>query len=206
MSNYRSFVQDFPERCETLLLALEQTVPGSQYEVSSALTFAAASIVMPYERLRRECHPSKDAARYAALKKTFDNLMRERFLGSRLGPVSSAHSWCFGRLSSIQGDPDAWPELQSPTRLDESIKTREVMFHLRNALSHGNIFTHGDPIRRLVFLSETDYNTGVFNYIVASPPDFRQLLQRWFEFLAVDALPTYVIPHFTETHASAPGS
>jgi hypothetical protein len=202
MSNYRSFVQDFPARCERLLRALEQTGPGSQYDVSSALRFAAASIVIPFERLRRECHPSKDASTHTGLKQAFDNILREKFLESRLGPEKPAHSWCSGRLSTVAGDPDAWPELRSPEPLRPGTKTRDMIFHLRNALAHGNIFTQGDPIRRIIFLSETEPGSGSFNYITASPTDFRGLLQKWFEFLSSGELPTYVIPDFPEASAS----
>jgi len=204
MSNYRSFVMDFPARCKELLRALEETAQGSRYDVSSALTFAAASIVIPFERLRRDCHPSKDASKHIVLKEAFDSLMRGKFLGSRLSPERSAHSWCFGRLSTVAGDPDAWPELRRPEPLHPSTKTRDMIFHLRNALSHGNIFTQGDPIRRVVFLSETAPGSGVFNYIVASPSDFRDLLQNWFDFLASGEIPTYVIPSLPEASASPP--
>ena len=180
MSNYRSFVKDFPARCERLLQTLEKTATGSQYDVSSAITFAAASVVIPFERLRHDSHPSNDASKEAVLKKAFGDLMRERFVGSRLIPGPDARSWCFGRLSTVKGDPDAWPELLSPVPLPSETKARDVIFHLRNALSHGNIFTRGDPIQRIVFLSETDYGSGVFKYLVASPADFRDFLQKWF--------------------------
>jgi len=152
MSNYRSFVRDFPARCEKLLRALEQTARGSQYDVSSALTFAAASIVIPFERLRRECHPSKDASTHTGLKQAFDSLMREKFLESQLGPGRVAHSWCFGRLSTVAGDPDAWPELDSPEPLRPGIKTRDMIFHLRCPLAREYLHPRrSDSTHRLPF-------------------------------------------------------
>jgi hypothetical protein len=177
---------------------------GSKYDVSSALTFAAAAIVIPFDRLRHDYHPSRDTSHNTVLKRAFDGMMREKFLESRLAPGRESHSWCFGRLLTVEGDPDAWPELQSLSPLPLNTKTRHLLFHLRNALSHGNIFTEGDPIQRITFLSETEYRSGVFNYLIASPADFRDLLQKWFSFLAGGKLPSYVLPDFLPEPASPP--
>lgn len=193
MSDYRSLVLDFPARCEELLCALEATPKGSQYDVTSAITFATVAIVLPFERLRHGPHPSGDAQKHTEIKEAFDRLRKTRFLGSPLLPHGSGCSWCFGRLSTVTGGPDAWPELQNPKPLPGWVNTYNVIVHLRNALSHGNIFTLGNPITRIIFLSETTYQSGLFNYLVVSPSDFREFLKKWFAFLKVGELPTEVI-------------
>ena len=60
---------------------------------------------------------------------------------------------------------------------------RSVLAHLRNALAHGNIFTHGDPIDLLIFLSRPSEESPTYAMLAVTPLDFRTFLRNWFSFV-----------------------
>lgn len=187
MSEYKNFIKDFPSRCAELLLTYEKRARFHGREVTLMLSIASAGLTVPYERIR-SCHPSGDSSRYVEAKKMVDSLLKERFLKSILAKENEG-SWCRGALSTHLGDPDSWPEMNSPIPLSEKEKNKDVLHHLRNALAHGNIYTLGSEISTIIFLSETDFKSGIFRYITVSPDDFCKLLRNWFKFIGELNLP-----------------
>lgn len=187
MSEYRNFVQDFPKRCSKLLDRYEKTSRFAGLEVTMMIAIAAAGFTIPYERLRSN-HPFEDKKRYEKSAEMLEQLKKERFLSSRL-TIGTDRTWCFGRLASHQGNPDSWPEMHFPTPLKEKQKTSDVLYHLRNALAHGNIYTLKNPIQTIIFLSKKDKNSNIFNYLNVSPEDFCRFLHNWFNFIAQLDLP-----------------
>jgi hypothetical protein len=80
---------------------------------------------------------------------------------------------------------------------------RDVVDVLRNALAHGSIFSYGDPIERLLFLS-ANYTPhdgkmewdGTFSMLSVSPRDFRDFLEKWVEFLSKLPIPSDLEPPY----------
>jgi hypothetical protein len=79
--------------------------------------------------------------------------------------------------------------LAQPKEITNEKTVAGVLRVVRNALAHGNIFTHNDPISRLIFV-EGEYKESDkvkhytnFKYVSVSPEDFILFLKRWFEFL-----------------------
>lgn len=181
MSAYENFIQDFPNRCNDLLQECEKKARFIGREVTLMICIASAGFTIPFERIRQK-HPSENNCRYSEAAKRINELLKKNFLESRLAKGSKG-SWHRGPLASHSGSPDNWPEIGSPDKIKNNEKVKEILFHLRNALAHGNIYTIGRRIETIIFLSETDYKSGKFNYITVTPDDFCNFLRNWFEFL-----------------------
>lgn len=209
MSNYRDFVSDFPNRCSDLLRRFYKPAKHSDREVTLLLTIATSGLVVPFERLRPSAngelnHPLSDPTLHNSASKHLDQLMSQPFLASRL--ASSTNSWtCFKRSVDKHEMPDQWEDLHLPQKPMSHEKTcGSVLKLLRNALAHGNIFSTGIKIDRLVFLASLgdepehlereDENRILpharkFNVLVVSPNDFHQFLLNWFDYLAEIRIP-----------------
>lgn len=185
MTAYRDFVSDFPSRCLDVLRMAETKARLQQRQVTLALMVASAGFVVPYERLSiKKAHPTGDAKKFAEASSKLAALMQMKFLVSPLG--RGADSWHGGKLNSIKGYPDEWPEFLKAKPLSPDKTVGGLLRILRNALAHGNIFTHGDPIKALVFVgSNTDDEDNIidFSFARVSPEDFVRFLKQWFEFL-----------------------
>jgi len=116
-------------------------------------------------------------------------------LWSRLWNTGLPASWKGSEIQSVAGTPDEWPELANPRALPENELTREVLKVIRNALSHGNLYTRGpsSQIREIVFVSGMmDPSTGrieQWRFVQVSPDDFHKFLTNWFSFLMTLRLP-----------------
>ena len=186
MSNYRSIAIDFPSRIADLLTTFEESAVAQGREVTLLLALAASAITVPIERLEKS-HPSHDRSALPELADLITQLKTESFLGSQLWPGTDPKSWCFGGpLQTTEGDPDSWPELLHPESLNSDPTSWQILRHLRNALSHGNIYTRGRPdIRMIVFLSWVSFS------------DFRIFMDFWFSVLEPIHLPSCVIPELS---------
>lgn len=207
MSNYDDFVSDFPGRCAELLDELEPAARVRKREVTLMLSVAASSILIPLERLAGpesdpklgQGHPSRDWETFGDAKAALDDLLAKAFIGSALWPPSSAGSWSFDKLADVSETPDSWAELRKPKPLGSKKKAKTVVWHIRKALAHGNIFTRGRPhIDQIILLSQVAEAVYKFNYLAVSPADFRAFLQKWLEFLQGLRLPVEVVPEFAE--------
>jgi len=187
MSAYTNFVSDFPERCNDILKSFVERAHGRNLEVTLMLSVASTGFVIPFERLRfkdESAHPSRDRERFREAARKLDETRELCFLDSALWGASPG-SWVFAReVEDEQRELDSWPELQTPKSLTKKKKTESTLKHLRNALAHGNIFTRGDPIDRLVFLSKPCEESPKFDMLAVSPDDFYTFLQKWFSFLS----------------------
>jgi hypothetical protein len=202
---YKNFVSDFPERCRELLDRFDAGSRLARREVTLLLCVATSAIAVPYERLRPRSkkweHPFRDRERYVDAARKFKEILNSPFLGSHLWPTP-VESWCHGQLRSIDGDPDAWPELLAPVALSTETMVDTVVRHLRNALSHGNIFTRRQPeIDRLVLLSKPDLNRPDYDYLIVSPSDLRAFLANWVSVLTELRIPDAVVSEFDEEAA-----
>lgn len=196
MFAYENFIRDFPTRCYEILDKYENDARSRGREVTLMLAIATSGLVVPFERLRprTEKTPYHDRSNYTQAVSQFDGLLEENFLGSQLWK-SDVGSWSFGELRDVTGDPDAWKELQDPlTPLGRYKKVNTILKHLRNALTHGNIFTRGKPdIKLIIFLSQPDPAIPRFNFLCVSLQDFRGFLKNWFMFIKELKLPTEVL-------------
>lgn len=162
-------------------------------EVTLMLAIASAGLTFPLERTKMPSHkntphPSNDRQTYQVAATQIETLKEGSFLGSALW-TENPGSWCSGKLRNAKGAPDDWPEMAKPKIVRTEKTTGAILDHLRNALAHGNIYAEGDPIKRIIFLSEAARNTGVFKYLLVSPSDFLKFMQNWFVFISTLELP-----------------
>jgi hypothetical protein len=57
---------------------------------------------------------------------------------------------------------------------------------IRNALAHSNIWTLRDPIEAIIFVKSVKDDDKVipkFSFVSVAPDEFRNLLEKWFDFL-----------------------
>lgn len=197
LTAYKNFVQDFPNRCMDLLNLAEKQARAQDREVTLVLLVASAGFVIPFERLRppgKLDHPIGDRERYPEYSEKLKQLMDSKFRGSELHPEQDT-LWKAGNLKCIQGDPDSWPELNKNKTLSSEKTTSNVLKGIRNALAHGNIFTTGNPISSIIFVSvntndEGDQITG-YSFIKTSPEAFLSFLKAWFTFVKQQKLSQY---------------
>jgi hypothetical protein len=194
VSNYSNMTVDFPSRVADILSAFEATSATHGREVTLLLALAGPSITLPLERLHKS-HPSHDFQSLPQLEHLTAQFDNDPFLGSHLWPQQSPGSWCYGGpLASVDGDPDSWPELRSARPLDATPMSMAILRHIRNALSHGNVYTKGIPdIDHIVFLSWISQHDRRYKYLVASPADFRIFIDNWLSLLKPVRLPTLVL-------------
>jgi len=176
---YSNFVQDFPNRCNSLLRDFEVAARYRGKEVTLMLAMATSGLIIPFARLQEAKHPSLDRRKFTDAVTMFDDLMSKRFLGSRLWPSNSA-SWMIGNIDRGNQRIDVWSLEAKSKPLSNEEMTGNIIRQLRNALAHGNIFTLGDPISRIIFLSRPKLDGDQFIFYMVSPVDFRQFLSNWF--------------------------
>jgi len=184
MTAYKNYIQHFPIRCMDVLETFEWDASEIDREVTLSLAIATPCLIVPYERLNSEDHPSKDRERFVEAKKTWDVELRKKCGKSCLWRNSFEDTWRFKQLDEVSGDPDSW-KLNNETEPITAKKTKLVLSILRNALAHGNIWTTGDPIETLVFVSRVCYRKpqGPFNTLQCSPQLLVQFIKNWVGFL-----------------------
>lgn len=188
MSSYNRFISDFPKRCNDLLDKYFLRTKAHDPEVTLMLAIATAGFVIPFERLSKEYHPTQDRERYQEAAAKLDAILNIRFLESDLWTEPPA-SWVYTKkVQDEQLELDFWPELKNPRPLKDN-QAGSVLKHLRNALAHGNIFTRGNPIDLLVFLSRPSKDSPKFAMLAVAPSDFHKFLHNWFSFLGKLKMP-----------------
>lgn len=200
MSLYKIFVTDFPDRCADILARYEEQASSDDREVTLMLCIAATGVTFPLERLDAD-HPARDAEIHSDAARAYNQLKNKDFLDSILWPCAEPGSWEYGRLKTVDGEPDTWPELQGKLKLTREPKVEQILRHIRNALAHANVFTQGtQAIERIVLLSnrarETPNNPKPppdWWFLQVSPDDLRRFLDNWFAFLKKLQLPAVVV-------------
>lgn len=198
MTAYKNFVQDFPTRCKDVLKLAESRAIHQGREVTLLLVVASAAIIVPYERLRKDGqfpHPSSDRDKFTQASAKLDALLNCKFLGSALWNQEDARSWKYGELKSVTGAPDTWPELDSIKPVNNDKCVGDMLRIVRNALAHGNVYTQGNPIKCLSFVSgRPNKKNNEWKYLQVSPDDFKSFLNQWFHFLEALDIPQVVVP------------
>lgn len=212
MTSYSNFVQDFPRRCiEILGLCLEHATTNDR-DVTLLLSIATAGFVIPFERLRplSPKHPAGDRENFENAKSEFDKIINNSFLNSKLW--DNSEGWEFAEKIEEKDirekQVDYWARLENRKPLSSEKPVISVLSHLRNALSHGSIFTCPNRINKnepvqistLIFLSRCYEKQEVevcdcgkkrkervpidkYNLLAVSPENFRKFLEKWVEFL-----------------------
>lgn len=194
MTAYRNYVQDFPNRSRDLLKAFSASARTQNREVTLLFAVATSCLIVPYERLHDEAHPSQDRERFIEAKEILDKELEKECVDSTLWEASEVKAWSYKKMKELRGDPDAWA-LDRETKPINSKKTKTVLTILRNALAHGNIWTTGNPTTHtLVFVSLVciDKPKGPYNLLQCSPDAFRQLVMKWVDFLSGLKMPSDV--------------
>lgn len=194
MSNYENFVSDFPQRCGDLLTAFVGQAKRCNREVTLMLSVATSGLVIPYERLRSGAsHPSRDQDKFKEVANRLTEALDRPFLSSELWDDASG-SWIFSKqVDDPCEELDFWPELLQPKSMTEEKGATSVIEHLRNALAHGNIFTQGDPIERIVFLSRVCHGSDKYKMLAVHPNDFLRFLEKWFSVLSRLRIPSGLV-------------
>lgn len=187
MSAYQDFVADFPVRCRDVLRLASEDAEAQDREVTLLLVVASASLIVPFERLRggmRTEHPAYDRINYPDAAARLDKLLNRKFLNSVLWNLEP-QSWEWNHLVLNPGGPDAWNELRTAAPMPPRLLVQQLLAIIRYGLAHGSVFTTGDPISSLIFVSERRKDQDVLGhqYVRCSPSDFRKFLDRWFDFL-----------------------
>jgi hypothetical protein len=187
MGAYTNYVQDFPNRCKEILETFTYCAQKIKLEVTLLLTVTTPCIILPYERLQKGAHPSKDHEKFDKAKKTLDDKLKDTC--GKSGLWSTPNAWRFKKLdrTELRDDPWQWG-LDVGTESIVDKKAKYVLSILRNALAHGSIWTMKDPIETLVFVSLVQWKNnpeckGPFNTIQCSPKELGQFLKNWVKFL-----------------------
>lgn len=222
MTMYTNFIQDFPRRCIELLDKHFEQAKASDREVTLMLAIATAAFVIPFERLRPppETHPADDVSKYKAAKQKFNKAVNSHFL---LSPQwGQGKSWEI--IEAVDGvdirekQIDDWARREWRQPLPKNKPANAIFSHLRNALTHGSVFTFpvdtglSSPpqIETIVLLSRSYQEQEVekcgkkatekvlvdkYNILIVSPEDFRVSLTKWVTFLDSLDLITTVTQH-----------
>src|ERR1035441_2897027 len=213
MSNYRNYVEDFPNRCKSILELAGPVAEEQGLEVTLLLMVASTALTVPYERLKPEdkyIQPMQERDRRGFPQAAIDlkELLNKPFLSSPLWNTGSVSSWKGDTLSTVVGMPDQWKELDDPSALRANAPVCYVLQAVRNALAHGNLYMRTDPqeqITQIVFVTgrasrKTGKTVNPFRFILVSPDDFRLFLNKWFAFLTKLDLPReFVVEMLDET-------
>jgi hypothetical protein len=81
-----------------------------------------------------------------------------------------------------------------PISKDKTV--RAVLNIIRDALAHGNIWTRRDPIETIIFvksITDADSAARKFSFVSVAPDEFRNLLEKWFDFLINLHIPQTVV-------------
>ena len=167
-----------------------------------------AGFVMPFERLSEGesiIQPTLDRPLFSsAMGRLRDEL--KKHLGQ--SHLFSGAAWRGGPLQSVVGTPDDWRECIAPEPLGQDTPVSEVVRRLRNGLAHGNVFSRSTPdggITELVFVSGGTFKNGKTipsRFLVLSPAELRQFLDRWFTFVADLHLPHQAVMELLEQAAA----
>jgi hypothetical protein len=173
-------------------------------EVTLLLAVAAVALTVPYERLRRRdpdspyCHPSRDRERFETAAQRFDAFGKASFAESEL--ATDRGEWSHGVVADVDAlDDPLGARIESDT-IDRHTKVKDVLYVVRNALSHGNIATRGQEIRTIRFFSSR-LNAAVwkpgdarpFEFYETTPAALKYLVLSWCDFLQSLNLPRLLV-------------
>ena len=191
MGSYANYFEDLPVRCNEILKEFSYRAEEIEREVTLLLAVATPCIILPYERLHKKFHPSKDQKTFSEAKDALDTEMLKECRESSLW--NKLDDWRFKKLDIIELPDGPWQwGLDVNTESITNKKAKFILCILRNALAHGNIYTLGDPIETIVFVSLEDWNkecNGPFNTIQCSPKVLGQFLKNWVNFLSESKIP-----------------
>jgi hypothetical protein len=152
-------------------------------EVTLVLTVASSGLVVPYERLKPSGkfgdHPSGDHSTFADAAEKLRSLLDTAFTSSVLWSEASS-TWYDRKVLSVSDNLESWDGLRKRKPFSKEKKVRAVIKVIRDALTHGNIFTFKDPIEAIIFISRNYNDENIvcdYSFIYVSSHDFRNSLK-----------------------------
>jgi hypothetical protein len=181
MSNYRSFLKDFPVRAFEVLNVIDV---NDSRKFTRLLTLAASIFVMPYERLN-----AKKNARNGYLVAHQDHEGPgndfENFLEKRVGDDSD---FGFQNFLYKRGDYGSDPQIGEGDKVDPTESLKDYFDTIRHGLAHGNLLIKekNGSIDRIVFVAGGRRDA---KYLSMSYADLDKFLRAWLKFLKDIELP-----------------
>lgn len=191
MSEYESWISDFPQRCGDLLELCAEVTQSRNREVTFLLAVASACIAIPLDRMRYQerdgqemPHPMKDRGLSNKRRKKFDELVGKKMRELDFWNDKDYASFGHGKLESVERNPDSWKELQDPKPFGHDKEFKTLLSLIRNALAHGSVFTRGNEIREIVLLSREYAKSDRYEFLILTPRDLKRVVQFWIRELA----------------------
>jgi hypothetical protein len=192
MTEYRNFIQDYPNRCCDLIN--KYVIDEKENEVTLLIGLATNSIIFPFERLGPNGgglpHPSGDGKKFERAKSKFNNKINSKEFVSQM----------FGGKEKVRiGKIETKSIIDNPQKLIENAKFEEcdksgnsLLAIIRNGLAHGSLFVEAAPqidcIENLIFISEDrdkdgKPNPNEYKILVIKVDDFKTFIINWNKFL-----------------------
>ena len=103
-------------------------------------------------------------------------------------------NWRHGNSNEVIFDPNYISDNQL-TEVSPINKVGNILFIIRNALAHGNVYTFEDPIKYIFFVSWKKKNNIAIGtkFIRVTPDEFRVFINKWLKFLLDTEIDTFTI-------------
>lgn len=205
MTAYASWFNDFPNRCLTVF---ERTLLNEEiannYDVTLLLMTLMTSVVIPHERLNIEpsnkkyINPSGDAINYSLASNIYKRFLDKNFLRFLKNLNCQPSLWKYGTVDNVGKGFESWLNenytLVNQRKIDKSFTLGGFIKHIRDALSHGNIFVSpsngeieeiiflkGKPKEGKEFIDCVSAQDFVFRYLVSTPKELTIFVRGWIQ-------------------------
>lgn len=185
MSEYSCWVTDFSSRCERLLKLCDHHAKSRDLDVTLLLAIASATIAIPFDRLTVPTTPHIDSYPKGNLDKLRVSIkdIKDESIKEIIGNLP------FGTIENPKRSrPEQWNGYLTGDNQDITYPNGKeflsIIKHMRNALAHGNIYTTGNPIKRIVMLKNVydhclKQPTDEYEYLSFEVKQFRAVIEYW---------------------------
>jgi hypothetical protein len=198
------FAIEYPQRCLTLLKALEPMARRERLLGSFCLLVASSVLVIPFERMQVR-HPMHRKGTDNDLDGALRRLKRQPFHEAAFWNGEDPGEWRLSRIMRFPNDTGRWvdekgihPMAADAENLIRSRTAGEVLRWLRNALAHGNVVylnengreQRSSELQYLGFMSryeETDHDrksSDTYRLLVTTDERFLRFIKAWAQWVA----------------------
>ncbi len=195
MSEYQSFLFDFPARCNKLLEILENNKRGRYFNVTAYLSLFGYSALVVHEIVSEKNIIRSERGNEKNFSKKYYELMEEKFVESVLCKAEFASEWMAIKGLNIKpntlGDVLVSGDLKWK-RVSSDKTVKNVIDTVRNSLAHANTYLEGSPHVNVITFASVRSNKESVNenndeikiQLLQCPVEaFKSLAYEWFEFV-----------------------